>query len=739
VASLDVIRDRLGVPHVRARSIDDAFFAQGFVHAQDRLWQMEYDRYRAAGRLSELIGASGLAYDVFVRRMRILDASRADYEALGPEARAMLDAYAAGVNAFLDGARALPVEFELLGATPEPWRGWDAAATMKVRHVLMGSMHAKVWRALLLRTLGPDAVVRIGSVDGRDETLIVPVDGRETWHARAADVEPGLLAVAALEDGSNNWVVHGSRTRSGLPLMAGDPHRILEAPNVYYQNHIACPEFDASGFSVPGIPGIFHFGHTQHVAWCITHAMADTQDLFVERFDAALRHERAGEWLASDRRTETIQVRGGAPVTIDALATPSGPVVFGDPAAGAAIAMRWTGIDAPNRTFDAFVPMLRARTVDELDEAMRPWVDPCNSMLMAGVDGAIAYLHRGRVPERTRANAWVPVPAWTGEHDWRGDVPFEALPRLRNPDRGFVVTANNRVVGDDFPHYLGMDYSAPNRARRILDRLDSLEGATAEDMAAIHADRLSLPSRMFADLASRAPARGVAARARALLESWDGRMEAGDAAPAVYAVMRDELAGVLMERDPLARLDPSLLAEEPYPTPLRARVRTALPRLIAAGDATYLGGDSWATVTGEALERAVAFLSERLGADPESWRWGDLHTTRTLHPLARVFPDAAATLNPPPVSVGGDGDTVNVAAAEAGFHALHSSVARYVFDLGDWSSSAWVVPLGSSGDPASPHYADQAGTWARVEMTPMAYDWVAIEAESESRQAIEAR
>jgi penicillin amidase len=591
---------------------------------------------------------------------------------------------------------------------------------MKVRHVLMGSMHAKLWRARVARAFGPDAMVAMGSANGREDLLIVPVGATEVW--RAGDLPAGLLD-DALADGSNNWVVHGSRTASGLPLLAGDPHRTLEAPNVYYQNHVACDAFDAIGLSMPGVPGIVHFGHNGTVAWGITHAMADTQDLYVERFrDGSC--ETPDGWVVAPRREEIVDVRGEAPVRIDVTTTAHGPVVAGDPATGTAIAMRWTGTDRPNASLRAVLPMLVSRSVDELEDAMRDWVDPCNNLLMADAHGTIGYLHRGRVPARGASNGWVPVPGWTGDNEWDGDVAFEDLPRLRDPDAGFISTANNRVCGVGYPHYLGMDYSPPNRARRVYERLAALDVATAADMESIHADRVSIPARAVVEAAARMRARGgPAEEARRLLVGWDRSMEPGSAAAAVYASLRDELAGVLIERAPFAALAHNPFPDEPYATPARTRLRSGVPRLVA--DTTVVTDE----VLGEALERAVA----RLGDEP--WSWGRLHRTQTRHPLSSAFPDAG--LDPPVYSMGGDGDCVNAGSAEAGLGIVHSSVARYVFDVADWDGSRWVVPLGSSGDPASRHYADQARAWSEVTSFPMTYSWPRIESTAESRHAVE--
>ncbi|MBI3326269.1 MAG: penicillin acylase family protein, partial [Nitrospinae bacterium] len=286
---VEISRDRLGIPHIQAQSIHDAFFAQGFVHAQDRLWQMDYDRHRAYGRLAEYLGATAVPHDLLLRRMRLEASARGDYAGLNSETRAMLDAYATGVNAFLQTTIRLPIEYQLIDGAPEPWQPWDACAVFKVRHVFTGGVwQAKLWRARLLRQLGAELTANLYAGHPSGEPLIVlpgldyrgpALQGLDELRAG----EPALAYIGDLDAGSNNWVVAGSRTATGYPFLAGDPHRALEAPNVYYQNHLACPAFDAVGLSFPGVPGCPHFGHNRAVAWCVTTAMVDAQDLYIER------------------------------------------------------------------------------------------------------------------------------------------------------------------------------------------------------------------------------------------------------------------------------------------------------------------------------------------------------------------------------------------------------------------------------------------------------------------------
>jgi penicillin amidase len=745
---VDVWRDPDGIPHARAATVHDAFFAQGFVHAQDRLWHMEYDRRRASGRWAELAGPAGVAQDVLARRLGLGPSARADYEGASAETRAMLEAFAAGVNAFIETTKAWPVEFQLLDIRPEPWAPWDSLAVFKIRHVEMGPWQMKLWRARLVRQLGPRLAAYLCPGTAPNPALIVP-PGAEYGGPGFGELEAlgrsdaALASLPAWIGGSNSWALTGARTASGRPLLAGDPHRALDTPNCYYQNHLACPEFDAIGLSFPGVPGLSHFGHNRHVAWCVTHAMADYQDVFVERFDPTdpTRYEFRGEWREAQVRRETIRVRGSAPVDLMVTVTHHGPVVLGDPAKGYAVTLRYTATADVNRTFDAFVPMLRARTADELEATMQPWVDPGNNFLFADVHGSIGYRTRGEVPVRAMANAWLPVPGWDGAHEWSHAIPFREMPAFRDPEAGWIATANSRIADADYPHYLGLDYAPDFRTRRLVARLEGLRTATVDDMAAIHGDRVSIPARALVELAGHIEPLDAGSRAAlALLRQWDGAMDPDSPAATVFAAFRARLL-----RDVLGPLLGPLAADAfaslpGAPHTHLARLRGRLADWIRADDRTLLAaGDDWPSVMARALAGAVASLRETLGPDPASWAWGRVHVTRPVHPLSAMFPDTADLLDPSSLPAGGDGDTVQAAdfVAAAGYELTLTSVARYAFDLADWERSAWIVPLGASGHPGSRHYADQARDWAAVRLRSMRYDWARIAADAETHQRLE--
>ncbi|MDB5316920.1 MAG: penicillin amidase, partial [Rhodospirillales bacterium] len=410
-APVTILRDGFGIPHIRAEAgAADAFRAQGLVHAQDRLFQMELNRRRALGRAAEWLGPVAVAGDMLARKLGIEAASRRDAAALSPEARAMLEAYAAGVNGFLASGAELPVEYGLLGATPEPWEPWHCIAVMRRLGLLMGSVWFKLWRAAALAVVGPEQVGKLRYDDGgRDLLLLPPGMEADRWGATLADLAPGIAALMAGAEpdatggGSNNWAVAPSMSPTGRPVLAGDPHRAFEIPNMYAQGHLACADFDVIGLTVPGVPGFPHFAHNGRVAWCVTHTFADIHDVFVERLDATReRCEFRGEWLPVARREETVLVRGAAAQGVTVLKTRHGPVIAEGPG-GVALALRSVQFAETDHSFDCLPRMLRAGNVEALFEATRGWGVIDHNLVAGDTEGHIGLHIRAMIPRRTRA------------------------------------------------------------------------------------------------------------------------------------------------------------------------------------------------------------------------------------------------------------------------------------------------------------------------------------------------
>ena len=740
-AAVTVHRDEWGIPHIRATGERDAHFALGFVHAQDRLFQMDLTRRRATGRAAEWLGAEAAEADILSRRLGMEAACRRDLAALGPAARDMLVAYADGVNAFLDSGAALPMEYGLLGAEAERWDPWHSIAVMRRLGLLMGSVWFKLWRTLALPVVGAAEAAKLRYDDGgRDLLCIPPGMTAERW---AADLDALRPAIEALlhamgtdetGGGSNNLAVGPDRTATGRPILAGDPHRVFEVPGMYAQHHLACDAWDAIGLSVPGVPGFPHYMHNGRVAYCVTHAFVDIHDLYLEQFNADGTRVRVGDgWEPVQSRSETVHVRGAESRTVTVTETRHGPVIAGDPAGGAALALRSVQFAETDLSFDCLPRTLRAGTVPELFEATRGWGLIDHNVVAADTAGRIGHRVRALVPVRPRANGWLPVPGWTGEGDWHGMIPHEAMPEVIDPPGGVIVTANNRIVADG-DNYLCTDCHPPYRAERIAALIDGMPPFQVADAAVVHADTLSANAGLFQARLAALPEPAdpaVAAVWRVVLD-WDGRMDPGSFAPSLYNAVRRAATAILAQRSGLAgAAGHPFGAVSPGLSPT-GQLWWTLPALLRADDTGLLGGWRWSDVLSAALAQVAA------GPAPRAW--GLEHQPRFSHPLSASMPSQAAVLDPASLPVGGDGDTVMAIGLvpSAGPTGTYGALSRYVFDVGDWENSRWVVFGGVSGQPGSPHYADQTVPWTACQMVPMRYDWAGIAANAESTEVLQA-
>ena len=770
-APAEIYRDAWGIPHARAASEVDAFFVQGFFTAQDRLWQMEFDRRRGSGRWAEVVGPAAVEQDVMMRRFRLVDSAKADYGTVNDHTRRMLDAYAAGVNAWMDTAAAegtLPVEYAIAGLEPEPWQPWDGLVVFKVRHILMGVFESKTWRAQMVRELGPEKAALLAPGYQPGQLQILPPGSRYEGELDyyLSELMAGAGAVNLLNEtdsGSNSWALSGDRTATAKPLLAGDSHRALDTPNVYYQSHVACPEWDVIGLAIPGVPGFPHFGHNDKVAWCITHLSGDYQDLYIEEFNSSsvgmyrmpdINQDdnsrwtdfHASHWRPTDTREEIIKVKDGDDHTITTWATRHGPVIAGGPPGKYGLALKYTATDGPKSWPDIIPAMLRVQDSHQLADSMRGWVDPANNFLFADVDGNIGYLSRGEIPIRSGQNARLPVPGWVDEHEWQGNIPFEEMPRSINPPEGYIVTANNKPVDDDYPYYISSEFTPGFRAERVREALLALDKPAAADMAQVHNERISIPALAYVQYlkANRVQIQTYdsdTAKALQMLLGWSGSMDASDVAPTIYSAFRD----ALLHRIYRHNLGDELTKDAWNPAnrgtaAFMARVKTQLIYMFPEDDRRLLPKDeTWPSMMSAALAEAVETLRNTLGDELTEWNWDRLHQARPRHTLSDAFPELAGLLDPPSIPMSGDGDTPLAGAYSPADPATVGglSVARYAYDLADWDNSLWVIPLGASGNPGSPHYHDQSETWRQVQMIPMEYGWEGIAARSQARQTLE--
>ncbi|MFD8203613.1 penicillin acylase family protein [Streptomyces sp. NPDC059701] len=679
--SAEIYRDAWGIPHLRADSAEELARAQGRVTARDRAWQLEVERHRAQGTSASFLGPEALPWDRFARRALLADTARRCHAALAerdPETAAWVRAYTDGVNESLTADAPAP-EFARAGLAPGRWEPWTPLAVWLATHILFAGFPAKLWRAHVAGHLGPDAVA------------LFATDG------------PGTA-------GSNGWLVSGERTVTGHAVIAGDPHRYIEEPGVYQQIHLSCPEFDVVGLAVPGVPGIAHFGHTGTVAWAITNAMADYQDLYRER----LRRTGAGiealgpdgAWHRAARHTELITVAGEEPVEVEVVETDRGPVIAGGPeglddGTPLALSLRHPPRVTADLGFSALLPLLRARRAADVDRALDAWTEPVNVVQAADTEGGLLHRVAGRVPVRAAANGTGPVPAWEPGHEWTG---WHTPPRAGFTD-GVAVMANQR--GPAGP--LGVEFAPPHRAERIAALLAAKDRWSAADMPAIHTDtHLASAGPLLDHLAALEDLPPEAGALRDRLLAWDRRMDAGSTGAAAYAAVRGAVVRRLAAHPALAAAAvPPAYPEVFQPwLALVPRVAYALEHLLRAED-----------LYGVDRAGAVRAALEEVAASEPSGTWGDTHR---LAPW-RALPDAS----PQEPGLSGDHDCVLCTSAVPGLtdRAARGPAARYVWDLADRQDSRWVVPHGASGVPGSPHHRDQLPLWLAGELAPVVTDF----------------
>ncbi|SEE05764.1 penicillin amidase [Streptomyces sp. 3213] len=697
-----IYRDAWGIPHLRAGGADELARAQGRVTAHDRAWQLETERHRAQGTSAAFLGIGALPWDLFARRARLDDTARRCFAALekrDPETARWVRSYVDGVNEGLAEAGSEAPEFAESGLAPGRWEPWTPLGVWLATHILFAGFPAKLWREEAIRHLGPDAV-GLFATDG-----------------------PGT-------SGSNGWLVSGARTTTGLPVLAGDPHRFIEDPGVYQQVHLSCPEFDVVGLAVPGVPGIAHFGHTGTVAWAITNAMADYQDLYLERLRRTGAGVEAlgpdGRWRRAARHTETVEVAGEAPVEVEVIETERGPVVIGGPEGldggvtappgtpPLAISLRYPPRVTEDLGFTTLLPLLRARQVADVDRAFDDWAEPVNVVQAADTEGGLLHRVAGKVPLRAEANRTRLVPAWEPGHDWHG---WHEPPRAEPAADGIAVMANQR--GPATP--LGVEFAPPHRADRIAALLAERENWSAADMPAIHMDtQLGSVAPLLDHLAALTDLTPEATALRDRLLTWDRRMDADSTDAAAYAAVRGAVVRRLAAHPAFAALaEPPACPEVFLPwLALLPRVGFALEHLLRARE---LYGIDRSEIVRAAVEEAAA---TPVGV------WGDTHRLTPWRALA-------GTPTPGP-GLSGDHDCVLCTSSVPGLTDLSARgpAARFVWDLARREDSLWGVPMGASGLPGSPHHRDQLPLWLKGDLVPVITDFTRLEPETPLREPV---
>ncbi|MDH3700791.1 MAG: penicillin acylase family protein [Alphaproteobacteria bacterium] len=719
---VEIIRDTDGVPHIFADAENDAMFALGYVHAQDRLWQMETMRRVGAGRLSEITGPETLRIDRFVRTFGLYRLAERQAAALTGAARHLSDAYTKGVNAFLtshDGP--LPPEFFLLGHRPEPWRTADSVVWARV----MALQLSKNWRTELLRLrltkrLTPEQIDDLWPGDGPDGPVTLPATANAPAKATTLQLEKVWAALPdalAPVDASNAWVLDGSRTASGKPILANDPHLGFTKPVLWYLARIETPTLSLTGATVPGVP-LLVLGHNTHIAWGMTTTGGDVEDLYLERLDPKdpTRYLTPDGPRAFETRVERIGVKDQEPVELTVRETRHGPVI--SDIAGSAgdghsdthvLAVAAPSLRPDDRTAAALFAINRAKNWQDFTAATRDFHAPQQNLFYADTGGGIGMITPGRVPVRAGHDGGRPANGEDASHDWNGFVSADAVPSVRNPDAGFIMNANNRLVGDGHPHRLARDWDAPFRAERLLEILPGARAHAMADSAALQMDILSPAARRLVPfLTNFAPETDRQKAALALLRAWDFRMRRDRPEPQIYAawlhdIMRalaaDELGPLFKDyRRPRSRFILNVLQNRPR----------------WCDDVTTERAETCAETLRAALDKTLDRLTADHGDDMAGWRWGARHRAYFPNRFFAAIPvigDLASTK----IETDGGDHTVNrgqtVRRGNNRHSHTHGAGLRAVYDLADLANSRFMIGTGQSGNPFSPHYGDLTARW----------------------------
>ena len=738
-------RDERGIPYVEARNDEDLYFGQGYAVATDRLWQLDLFRRTARGELAEILGAgpnnAALEQDKQHRTLGFAKVAEAEFAQASPQSRKLLEAYAAGVNAYIDslGPKSLPSEFQILNYKPQPWRPVDSIVAVK----LFFEALSNTWRLDLMRealSVLPDAkraqvlpvkseldVLLVGNDSaGPDKRVFGKGDGPVSDAALLALAQSQLINSAALSQvglfaddlaASNNWVVSGKRTQSGKPLLANDPHLAPSAPSIWYLVHLSAPGVRVAGVTAVGLPGVV-IGHNDRIAWGFTNVGSDVQDVYLEKFDSnnPSRYLTPSGWQDAVIRHEEIKVRKGIAtaeteiVKLDVTETRHGPIVFAN--GGKRYSLSWTALNPAKNNADQSFALNRARNWNEFRKALELFTAPTQNIVYADVEGHIGYQAAGVVPIRKSGNGSMPYDGSTDAGEWTSYIPLKKLPSLYEPADGVIVTANQRIVGDSYPYFLTESWPAPYRARRIKELLLQKPKLTADDFRRIQGDVYSMAGVTFTQQAVKILTPSLTEADEKLrsqlttFSGWDGMMNADSR----VAAMASEMRLAFRSRILTAALGPELVKNYQW-----SNFDTTIDRVLKEQPKDWLPKEfqNYADLLRACYDDAVKKLTRQLGADESTWTWGAIAKVRFPHTLGSA-PLIGPKFTVPPFPQNGTGGllgaTVNVGASVS---------MRLIADPGNWDHTQHGISLGESGDPSSKHWTDQLQDWRNV--TPRAF------------------
>ena len=772
-----IYRDEFGIPHIFANNEDDLYLAQGYITAQDRFWQMEFWRHIGQGRLSEIAGSATVDTDKFIRTMgwnRMAEDTTAYYAQEEPQFMAIMESYSKGVNSYIDTNRDnLSLHFKILGLVNDPWEiePWSPLNSVSWGVVMADNLSenwsAEIARADLNQALGEATVELIWPGYPLDKRPIIaptnlqhnalneePPKGKSDLEdTKAVDEETsfnwrdvnttligqipgnsfGLGSGPLL--GSNNWVISGEYTDTGLPLLANDPHLGVQLPSIWYEIGLHAPGIDVVGFSFAGVPGVI-IGHNDHIAWGVTNVGPDVQDLYIEKINPSNDHqyEYNGEWQDMELIDEVIKVNGGEDVNLEVRVTQHGPIISDiQEDINDVLAFRWTQQDR-SRILQSIVLLNKAQNYEDFREALRYWDVPAQNVVYADVEGNIAYQMPSRIPVRKDGNGQVPVPGWTDRYEWEDWVPYDDLPALYNPQKGYIVTANNAVVDDKYPYFLAADWSSGDRAQRITamieEKIAAGEKISADDIAQMQFDSSSLPADTYIPLlAGLSSADSQVQAALERLRGWD-KQEKLDSVPAtLFEIFFMNLINNVLADD----IGQENVEKIPGSTKLIFMHELAgQPNVRWWDDTGTSKKETREDILLQSLAEAITWLEENEGSSMNAWEWGTLHTITFADAIlgASGVAPIEAIFNRGPFALDGGRDLVNAQSWDDSDPARvdwYPSM-RMIVDLSDLEASRSVIPIGNSGHPFNAHYDDQMPLWLTGQTHPMLFGRAAVEA-----------